>query len=302
MPELSARSAVTVGACVDRAGVGGLEMMLRSLVSSQRVDTRLDVHVLHHGIPQRTRERLSAVIQGAAIGKVAWTAFEPERFFKGRPVFGLMAYARIFLPEVTDAERLLYLDTDLLVYRSLADVADISMEQSVAAVQDKTFGRSNCKEFFARVGANPDTPYFNTGVLIIDSVRWTAERTRFHLLELAARANWDLRTGDQTLLNYYFNGRFTRLPVDWNRLAYAGAAPLSELDEQTKIIHFVGRPKPWECGGWINRQYPLWRRLADQRALLPQAPEMKCWPDTVRRLVRYGPSYLKCAARRLETA
>ncbi len=229
-----------------------------------------------------------------------WTLFDPERFFKGRIVHGLMSYARFFLPEIVGVDRLLYLDTDLVVLRSVEDFTDIELTEGIAAMQEKTFGRSNCKHFFARVGANPDVPYFNTGVLVIDCKRWVSERTRSHLIETAEKVGWDLPSGDQTLLNLHCQGRFNRLSSGWNRLAYAGAAPLGDFDETTRIVHFIGRPKPWEWGGWVNRQHALYKALAERRELLPCQPELECWPDGIRRIARYGSSYIKCATRRLK--
>jgi len=290
------RHPFTIGACVDRGGIAGLEVLLRSLVSAHSAETRLELHVLHNHLPSRTIDRLSEIVHGSCASRVTWTSFEAERYFKGRVVFGLMSYARIFLPEIVTEGRVLYLDTDLVVNNSIEACGEIDLTECIAAVQEKTFGRSNCKTFFSRVGANLDSPYFNAGVLVIDCEKWTSERTRFQLIEAAERVGWDLPSGDQTLLNHHFQGRFDRLSGDWNCLAYAGAS-VSDFHETTKIVHFIGRPKPWECGGWVNRQYGLFERLGTNRQLRPGTPEMRCWPDSIRRVVRYGPSYIKCAAR-----
>ena len=205
------RHPFTIGACVDRGGIAGLEVLLRSLVSAHSADTRLKLHVLHYDVPARTRDRLSEIVHGCCASRVTWTSFEPKRYFKGRVIFGLMSYARIFLPEIVGERRVLYLDTDLVVNNSVEACGEIDLTECIAAVQEKTFGRSNCKTFFSRVGANPDSPYFNAGVLVIDCEKWISERTRFQLLEAAERVDWDLPSGDQTLLNHHFQGRFDRL-------------------------------------------------------------------------------------------
>ncbi len=159
----------------------------------------------------------------------------------------------------------------------------------------------NCKTFFARMGVSLDSPYFNAGVLLIDCNRWTASQTRLQLLEAAAKTGWNLPSGDQTLLNYHFQGRFDRLSPDWTCLAYAAAEPPSGSD-RARIAHFIGRPKPWECGGWLNRQYPLYKKLADRHQLRASVPEFECWPDSAYRMARYVPSYIQCAARRVRFA
>ena len=170
--------------------------------------------------------------------------------------------------------RLLYLDTDVVVKNSLESCATLPMTEHIAAAQEKTFGRSNCKTFFARMGVSLDSPYFNAGVLLIDCNRWTASQTRLQLLEAAAKTGWNLPSGDQTLLNYHFQGRFDRLSPDWNCLAYAAAEPPSGSD-RARIVHFIGRPKPWECGGWLNRQYPLYQETSRPTSVARQCARVR---------------------------
>ena len=257
MIEQGAANKLTIGACVDRGGIAGLEVLLRSLVSAHSPETRLQIHVLHGNLPHRSLARLTATVEGRCASRITWSAFSPERYVKGRVVFGLMAYGRMFLPEIVETGRLLYLDTDVVVLRSVEGCAGIELRTCIAAVPDKTFGQSNCKDVFSRAGANQNATYFNTGVLIIDCDRWISELTRHHLIDFANRIRWDCPSGDQTLLNFHFNGTFDPLSSDWNRLAYSTGVPINHLGTSTRIVHFLGRPKPWECGGRINRQYVL---------------------------------------------
>ena len=95
-PEMKTeRLPLTIGTCVDRGGIAGLEVLLRSLVSAHPSNARFHVHVLHRDIPERTRHRLSDTIYSKSAGRVAsGRRSTPERYFKGRVVFGLMSYAR----------------------------------------------------------------------------------------------------------------------------------------------------------------------------------------------------------------
>jgi lipopolysaccharide biosynthesis glycosyltransferase len=152
--------------------------------------------------------------------------------------FPLPLLGRLILPRevATPGARMLLLDSDMIVNTSLRPLVDLDMgEFALAAVEDPWVKR------------NRDViDYFNAGLMLLDldqfnaadlgaaAMRWLAERSdRPDFL-------------DQDALNAVLQGRWHKLPREWN-FFHGGDDYHFTLDHYSgaSIIHFAGR-KPWE--------------------------------------------------------
>jgi lipopolysaccharide biosynthesis glycosyltransferase len=116
-------------------------------------------------------------------------------------------------------------------------------------------------ENYILFGLPPDTPYCNTGVMVMNLNRWRAEKIGSRALELACR--FPLTEADQEALNIIIAGSWGLLDPKWN-VQLSGVeeyacflkqfSNLSNLEmQQTRdellrdsyIIHFTWRVKPW---------------------------------------------------------
>jgi lipopolysaccharide biosynthesis glycosyltransferase len=178
-----------------------------------------------------------------------------------------------YLPEATlyrlriadllpdDIERVLFLDTDVVVRGSLADLWDADLEGALlGAVRDAVYpwaGSPECLNWRS-LDLQPDTPYFNAGVMVIPLDRWRSARVGDRALRLLRRHT--LRYGDQCALNAVAAGEWKALPPHWNvqsghlaedSLAWIVEAPqaMEHALGSPTIVHytwFQGRRKPWE--------------------------------------------------------
>jgi lipopolysaccharide biosynthesis glycosyltransferase len=140
------------------------------------------------------------------------------------------------------ADRVLYLDSDLLVCRDLLPLFEIDLHgRAVAAARDQ-FAENRAHRRSGTTG-RVDRPVFNTGVLVIDLARMRdglGDRLRERALE---RRN-DAPLADQDILNELLAHDWLEVGPEWNahdlrpdgHLRYADAA----------IIHFAGW-KPWQA-------------------------------------------------------
>jgi len=94
----------------------------------------------------------------------------------------------------------------------------------------------------------PPAPYFNAGVLLIDVLRWEAEKTLDHALQVIADHPEALKLHDQSVLNIVFRGRWSELSVAWNWM-YSGRFSFMIEGCDPFLIHFAGRIKPWNTPG-----------------------------------------------------
>jgi lipopolysaccharide biosynthesis glycosyltransferase len=160
-------------------------------------------------------------------------------------------YLRLFLPAVVPASvrRLLYLDVDTMCLGDLRPLWDVDLGgHPLAAVVD-----GSTKTCDAIPGANgrrdPDAPYFNSGVLLIDTARWRELRVSERCFDYVWRHREQLRFPDQDALNLVIGGQWLRLGTQWNFMrswrAEFGHAGI-DWAAKGRIVHFSGINKPWD--------------------------------------------------------
>ncbi len=109
----------------------------------------------------------------------------------------------------------------------------------------------------ARYGIDTAVPYFQSGVLVFDLA--ALRKSGVDELIDCLRKYPDLTFPDQDALNIVYRSRFRLIDPRWNQMAavyWDGAAESSPYDQDLfealvsdpYIIHFSGRPKPWEDG------------------------------------------------------
>ena len=150
-----------------------------------------------------------------------------------------IAYAKYFIPRLVDRERVLYLDTDIIVNGSLTSFFLTDLKGfPVAAVRDVDGS-------------------FNTGVMLIDNLQWKDLSVSDKCLELSEgekSEHWELEhfNGDQTILNSVFQDNWLELDKRFNVQVghdivafYSNWQEHFHLDDSPLIIHYITYRKPW---------------------------------------------------------
>ena len=143
----------------------------------------------------------------------------------------------LLLPE--DITRLIYLDADIICQGSILPIWQSDLHgKLLGAVRDWGEEKS-C----ARIGLTSGR-YFNSGVLIIDLVRWRTERLSEQLFRwLQNVGDTKIIWGDQDALNAVIDGEFTELPKEYNRIVINDIELSATADDI--IVHYVDYVKPW---------------------------------------------------------
>ena len=124
---------------------------------------------------------------------------------------------------------------------------DLGDAPAAAAVSAGSPKYGNGKRPWAQLGIDPETPYVNSGVLLIDVERWRAEGIgRAVLVDIAEHRSL-YRWMDQDGLNAVLANRWALLPPEWNlqlgSKVYRRNPPALET---VGICHFTGIWKPWK--------------------------------------------------------
>ena len=159
------------------------------------------------------------------------------------------AYLRLFLPDVlpTDVRRLVYLDSDVIVFGDLSPLWDVPLHAAPFAAVPETFLLGDRGGI---PGAGPEhdraAPYFNTGVLLMNLPVWRDLRITERCLGYLHQNAGQLRMADQDALNLVGYGRWVPLSRRWNWMLYLLESNDDPVPaEEVSIIHFLGPNKPW---------------------------------------------------------
>jgi lipopolysaccharide biosynthesis glycosyltransferase len=256
-------------------------VMLRSLLQHAR-DGSLQIEYLHGDDTSSYGRRLIARMVEMEGAEIRFRRV-PDALVKGFPVKGFTRKAtwyRVLLDELLpESRRVLYLDVDLMVCGSLAELWSTDLQDNLVGAV------TNVPELHERAYVErPELggdPYFNAGVLLLDLDGIRREGAGERLRRLAREEGGRLRWRDQDALNEVLHDRRGELHPRWNCMNavmnfpwaadYFGAAELAEARRAPAIRHFEGPDanKPWHL-----LAEPAMR--AQYRELRGQTP----WPRT----------------------
>jgi lipopolysaccharide biosynthesis glycosyltransferase len=148
--------------------------------------------------------------------------------------------------------RCLYLDSDVLVRRSLAPLWQMPLGgRPLAAVPDpyiRTVGSELGIQAWKECNLRPSTPYFNAGVMLFEPSLWQQHDVEVKALKYLHEYGNRAVLLDQEALNAAVGGNFLVLDSSYNVTNYhwhPESRSYSALKGAT-IRHFTGPLKPWQ--------------------------------------------------------
>ena len=234
-----------------------LTVTLRSIVKNGGADC-YDAYILHSDL---TAEDQARIVQDAGSRVACHFIPVDEAIFEGFPEsdrYPKQIYYRLIAPLLLPEEldRILYLDVDLVVINSLNELYSMDFEGNYY------IACSHVRDFLTkfnqvRLGVEDDVPYINTGVMMMNLPALRENLTLEQVRETAKKKMKTFILPDQDLLTV-MHGEHIQL-VDTMRynlsdrlLSFYNANPQNEpvtLDwvrENTVIIHYYGKNKPWK--------------------------------------------------------
>lgn len=168
----------------------------------------------------------------------------------------IAALLKFVIPDLlTDIDKVLYLDSDIIVEKGLGKLYSTELEDNYAAVVE-----DSCKLFERDKYSADVTHYFNSGVMLLNLKKMRQNNISAVLTE-AKRNIYDDTQVDQNIFNMVFEGKVIRLPIIYNlspnsientsinliNQTYGTEYNAkSELFSNASIIHFSSKDKPWK--------------------------------------------------------
>jgi len=170
-----------------------------------------------------------------------------------------MTYARYFIPDYISEDKVLYLDSDLIINQSLGSLFEIELYEHLLAAAWDTDGVT-----------------FNAGVMLINNKKWRQEKLKERLIEQSIvtlkevdEGKFENFNGDQTILNQVCSNRWLELDRGYNlQVGHDVTAFYNKWENyfnelvSPSIIHFVSYRKPWSTL-IANRYRDLWWEFHD---------------------------------------
>lgn len=249
-------------------------VMLFSALVNMEKGAEVVLYILDGGISEANRRKIERVLAVERIkvslhwAKPSMLEFQDLQVGSGLPQ---AAYLRLALPDILPEHfaKVLYLDSDLIVEANLIELwRHETAGYALWAVRDYPIPyvsspNSPLLETHGALGLEPDTPYFNSGVMLLHMGMWRSENLGPAALEYL-RVHCDtVQYADQDCLNAIVAGNWGELDLRWNVTVHA--LPVLEgwpdspfknemrdnrkwLGHNAFVLHFAGNLKPWHIG------------------------------------------------------
>lgn len=248
-----------------------LAVFIHSVTACSKENENYDMVVLHRNISKENQQRIRQMTEGMkniCIRFVNLSGYVKGIPFKVHHHFSVETFYRYFILDVMkEYQKVLYMDSDMVVLRDVAELYRENVEgYMLAAVKDvdvigsmKSDERS---EQYAKttLGIKKELEYFQAGVLLLNLQEMRKNTSSKELVEKTLERKWHMV--DQDVLNIICQGKVRFLEQKWNvmmnwtygrksRMDVIKNVPVplwKEYREARKnpyVIHYAGAWKPW---------------------------------------------------------
>lgn len=215
-----------------------LETTIKSICAHNR---QLKFYIFNDDLPtewfllmEKRLEPLSSEIVNVKI-----TSHNLGEYHLPNPSLTYAAFFRYFIPKFVTEDKVLYLDSDIIVRSSIDELFSYNLgDNPLAAVPDPL-----------------DSKTFNSGMMLINVELWRKESVTDVLLDLTNQFHQEVY-GDQGILNLLFKERWLPLHQKWNFMVGMDTVARNyqidswysesiDLEKYVAIVHYTGE-KPWD--------------------------------------------------------
>jgi lipopolysaccharide biosynthesis glycosyltransferase len=246
---------------------------IRSVLDHLNKDRCLDIIILEDNILPKTKKMLLAMISG--LQNVSLRFINVKLIFSDytlvtREHYSNVTYYRLALSDILlEYDKILYLDSDLIVLDDISELFDIDMStycfagviDIVLSGHNNGFSPNNHRPYYlntVKIKEKNLLNMINAGVLVMNLSIIRKHYSSLELLEYAQAGKFMLC--DQDVINSLFQDNILHLENEWNVIyneegalhkPIASFAPKGMYQaykralENPKILHFCGPIKPW---------------------------------------------------------
>lgn len=215
-----------------------LGVTITSIRAHKTPGSIIKIYIIDGGLAAADKEKLEVFNQGEIT--LEYLKVDIGRFssFPVKRHWQPTTYYRLLAPEIVPHEKIIYLDSDIIVNDDLANLYQIDLENHVlAAVRDAS--ENYVRKYYFR----PICRYFNAGVLLINKRLWKEKDVWARALNFIKSEADKIKYVDQDILNHLLENDWLEIDRSYN--IQLDIHQPWERGRQIKILHFVGERKPW---------------------------------------------------------
>ena len=246
--------------CSDENYARYMGVTMASILKNAADDENIIFHIIETNISDETKNKILS-LKKIKNCEINFYSIKNSKY--GHPT-----YLRLFIPELIKyADKVLYLDSDIIVNGSLKELFDIDIKDYYAfAVKDLYV--NIYKEHKESIGIGKDRIYFNAGVILFNNYLCIKDKMNDKFYNYFVEKNGNIKFFDQDILNHCFMDRVKIIDRKWNFLPFRDHNIKSNYPtkDDAVIIHFVEH-KPWKAQKdrtyflddyWRYYQYTPW--------------------------------------------
>ncbi len=250
----------------DEKYVHHMVVAMTSILKNIKSDRKPVFHILNGGISQKDKRKIEK-LKKIKNFNIEYLPISSESF-KNCPLGGaadyitLPAYYRFKITSLIKADKVIYLDCDLIVEDDISNLYDIDLKDNyIAAVPEpgNIFHRM-------RTDIKEHHYYCNSGVMLINALKWREDNIEQKLFDYCLNPTRKIIHHDQDVINEVLKYKILYLHQKWNCQRYAfehcdffpiDAHQSKEAINNPSIIHFTYRAKPWDikCPDGFKKRY-----------------------------------------------
>lgn len=221
---------------------------IKSIISHKKIDTLCKFNIICNNVEHNNIIKLNEVAAVFELDNLL------EKVIKKHHYVSKCAVLKFNIPSIfKDLDRILYIDSDMLVKKDLTDLWDVNIDNKYAAVVRDLPGEVTLK-YHIRIG---NKYYFNSGLMLLNLKRIREDDIENKLIEY--KKHYKTESMDQDSFNIIFGDNVINLSCKYNFMITNLRSPLSAINKMYKtqyktyndalsdanIIHFTYLPKPW---------------------------------------------------------
>lgn len=229
----------------DDAYAPGLFVTVASSLAALPATEKVTFHILDGGLTARSIGKLRTLcLENHADCLLVFHEINQHNFQNWRPGphGSMMTYARLLLGSLIKANKVIYLDSDMLVLGDLNELWKIPMHGMMAlGCNDGRIPKLGDDSPLPLSREEEGLPYINAGLIVLDLDQWRLQKMEEQVLALMSKDAVVYNWWDQTILNYLLRHQIGIIPIYWNW--QDRTLPVHEA-ASVKVIHYKSK-KPW---------------------------------------------------------